>query len=339
MTSQLERKLKEIHSNSNCKEFILADARDADLCWGVPSPGLIGNGSSSRFRTMPEFLEQIRDVVKQGVVDILLASASTLSVLAHREKLFAESNVTPAMRANDTSDVWCPRGGKYRESPSLPFASSYIEEAQYGSVLQPAGAQPVVNLGLYSITFNNRPEIDREALIAFKEFRAEARRKNFQYFLEVFAPNVESGIAPEEIPCFVNDQICRTLAGVSMDDRPIFLKVPYFGPPALEELVAYDPSTIVGIMGGSSGTTLDAFHLLAEAQRYGARAALYGRKIKDSEDPLAFIAIMRRIVDGELKPAEAVRAYHSDLQRKKIVPKRPLEDDLESALSEMHYGR
>src|SRR5450631_2394413 len=108
MTSQLERKLKEIHSNSNCKEFILADARDADLCWGVPSPGLIGNGSSSRFRTMPEFLEQIRDVVKQGVVDILLASASTLSVLAHREKLFAESNVTPAMRANDTSDVWCP---------------------------------------------------------------------------------------------------------------------------------------------------------------------------------------------------------------------------------------
>jgi hypothetical protein len=339
MTSRLERKLKQIHSNSNCKEFILADARDADLCWGVPSPGLTGDGPASRFRTMPEFLDQIREVVKQGIVDILLASASTLSLLAHREKLFAKSDVTPAMRANDTSDVWCPRGGKYREYPSLPFASSYIEEAQYGSLLQPTSGKPIVNLGLYSITFNNKPEIDREALLAFKEFRAESGRKKFQYFLEVFAPNVECGIAPEQIPFFINDQICRTLAGVSMDNRPLFLKVPYFGPPALEELVAYDPSTIVGIMGGSSGTTLDAFQLLADAQKYGARAALYGRKIKDSEDPLAFISIMRRIVDGELKPVEAVRTYHSDLQRKKIIPKRPLKDDLKSALSEMNYGR
>jgi hypothetical protein len=339
MNSRLERKLNEIHSNPSCKEFILADARDADLCWGVPSLGMIGDEAYSRFRTMPEFLEQIREVVKQGVVDILLASASTLSLLAHREKLFAESDVTPAMRANDTSDVWCPRGGKYREYPSLPFASSYIEEAQYGSVLPLSDARPVVNLGLYSITFNNRPETDREALVAFKDFRAKARRKNFQYFLEVFAPNVECGISPEEIPFFVNDQICRTLAGVSLDNRPVFLKVPYFGPRALEELVAYDPSMIVGIMGGSSGTTLDAFYLLADAQKYGARAALYGRKIKDSEDPLAFISIMRQIVDGELKPVEAVRAYHSDLQRKKIAPKRPLKEDLESVLSEMHYGR
>ena len=339
MTSRLERKLQEIHSNPNSREFILADARDADLCWGVPSPGLIDDGHRSRFRTMPEFLEQIRAVVNQGIVDILLASASTMSVLAHREKLFAKSDVTPAMRANDTSDVWCPRGGKYREHPSLPFASSYIEEAQYGSVVPSATGKPVVNLGLYSITFNNRPEIDREALLAFKDFRAEAKRKNFQYFLEVFAPNVECGIAEQDIPFFVNDQICRTLAGVSIDNRPVFLKVPYFGPRALEELVAYDPSTIVGIMGGSSGTTLDAFQMLFDAQKYGARAALYGRKIKDSEDPLAFISIMRRIVDGDLDPAEAVRAYHSELQRKNVPPKRPLKNDLESSLSEMHYGR
>lgn len=338
MTSRLERKLKEIHSNPNSKEFILADARDADLCWGVPSPGLVIDSIHSRFRTMPEFLDQIRAVVKQGIVDILLASASTISVLAHGEKLFAESEVTPAMRANDTSDVWCPRGGEYRKHPSLPFASSYIEEAQYGSVI-PTGGKPIVNLGLYSITFNNRPEIDREALLAFKEFRAEAGRKNFQYFLEVFAPNVECGIAPEEIPSFVNDQICRTLAGVSVGNRPLFLKVPYFGPRALEELVAYDPSLIIGIMGGSSGTTQDAFQLLSDAQKYGARAALYGRKIKDSEDPLAFISTMRRIVNGELKPSEAVRVYHSELQQKSIPPKRPLREDLESTLSEMHYGR
>ena len=192
------------------------------------------------------------------------------------------------IRANDTSDVWCPRGGKYREQPSLSFATSYIEEAQFDSVVAKPNRKPVVNLGFYSVTFNNQPQIDREALLAFKEFRAEARRKGFQYFLEVFAPNVDAGIRPEEVPFFVNDHICRMLAGVSLDDRPLFLKVPYFGPRALEELVTCDPTVIVGVKGGSSGTTLDAFELLADAQKYGARVALFGRKIKGAEDPLAF---------------------------------------------------
>lgn len=338
MKSRLEQKLKKIHANPSGKEFILADAKDADMCWGVPSPGRVGTGKAERFRTMPEFLEQIRQIVEQGVVDILLGSVSTMSLLAHREKLFAKSNVTPAIRANDTTDVWCPRGGKYREHPSLSFATTYIEEAQHGSVVAKKTGKPVVNLGLYSLTFNNQPLIDREALVAFKEFRADARRKGFQYFLEVFAPNVESGIPPEEIPFFVNDHICRMLAAVSLDDRPLFLKVPYFSPRALEELVAYDPRTIVGVMGGSSGTTLDAFELLADAQKYGARVALFGRKIKDAEDPLAFIAFMRRIVDGEIKPIEAVKAYHAELKRQKITSRRTLAEDLKSASTETGYA-
>ncbi len=339
MKSRLEQKLKKIHANPNSREFILADAKDADMCWGVPSPGRIGDEKNGRWRTMPEFLEQIRQIVDQGIVDIMLGSVSTMSLLAHREKLFAKSDVTPAIRANDSSDVWCPRGGKYREHPSLSFATTHIDEAQYGSVVLKKKGRPVVNLGLYSVTFNNQPQIDREALLAFKEFRTEARRKGFQYFLEVFAPNVDAGVRTEEIPFFVNDHICRMLAGVALDDRPLFLKVPYFGPRALEELVAYDPSTIVGVMGGSSGTTLDAFELLADAQKYGARVALFGRKIKDAEDPLAFIAFMRRIVDGEIKPAEAVKAYHAELRRKKIAPRRTLAEDLRFATTETGYGR
>jgi hypothetical protein len=243
------------------------------------------------------------------------------------------------IRANDTNDVWCPRGGKYREQPSLSFATSYIEEAQFGSVVAKPNRKPVVNLGFYSVTFNNQPQIDREALLAFKEFRAEARRKGFQYFLEVFAPNVDAGIRPEEVPFFVNDHICRMLAGVSLDDRPLFLKVPYFGPRALEELVTCDPTMIVGVMGGSSGTTLDGFELLANAQKHGARVALFGRKIKEAEDPLAFIAFMRRIVDGEIKPTEAVKAYHAELKRQKISQRRSLAKDLTSANTETGYAR
>ncbi len=60
------------------------------------------------------------------------------------------------------------------------------------------------------------------------------------------------------------------LAGVPPSGRPVFLKMPYFGPRWLEELVAYDPTQVVGVLGGESGTTGDAFRLLAEAQRHGA---------------------------------------------------------------------
>ena len=77
---------------------------------------------------------------------------------------------------------------------------------------------------------------------------------------------------------------------------------------AMEELVSYDPHLVVGILGGSAGTTYDAFKLLAEARKHGARAALFGRKINNSECQLAFVEFLRRIADGQLGPEEAVRA-------------------------------
>ena len=340
MKRRLEQKLKAIRENPRSREFILADAKDADMCWGVLSPGRIyskGGGQAYRLRTMPEFHEQIRQIVRQGIVDIMLGSVSTMSLLAHRERLFDRSDVTPAVRANDTSDIWCPRGGRYREYPSLPFATAFMEEAQYGSVVAQKRGRPKVNLGLYSITFNNEPQVDREALLAFKQFRADARSHGFQYFLEVIAPNMKRNIKPDDVPYFINDCICRMLAGVSLEDRPLFLKAPFFCPRALEELVAYDPSMIVGVMGGSSGTTLDAFQLLADAQQHGARAALFGRRIKSAEDPLTLIAFMRRIVNGELGPVEAVKGYHAELRRQKILPQRSLNEDLKKSHLETNY--
>jgi hypothetical protein len=339
MKASLTKKLNNIRENSSSREFIIADARDADMAWGIPCPGEMRGSSNghSRFRTMPEFHAEIRSVVSQGIVDIVLASISTMSRLAHQERIFDATEVTPAVRINDTSDVWCPRGGRYREQPSLPFASGHIEEAQYGSLTAERKGEPLVNLGLYSITFNNQLAADRASLLAFKEFRAEAQRKGFNYFLEVFAPNVDAGLPPEQIPAFVNDSICRMLAGIPIAARPMFLKIPYLGPRALEELVAYDPSVIVGVLGGGSGSTYDAFKLLADAQKHGARVALFGRKIKESENPLTFIAFLRRIVNGEVSAEEAVKAYHGELQSKRIPAKRSLGDDLKLTLTATNY--
>jgi len=125
---------------------------------------------------------------------------------------------------------------------------------------------------------------------------------------------------------------------VAQAGRPVFLKVVYHGPRAMEELVAYDPHLVVGILGGGAGTTYDAFKLIAEAQKYGARVALFGRKINQAENQLAFVEFLRLIVDRVISPEDAVRAYHGVLERLRIKPQRSLEDDLQLRTAVMSYG-
>lgn len=338
----LDRKLAAIHADpSGCREFILADAKDADMAFGIGAPGRSPemHAGEVRFRTLAEFREQIRQIVHQGLVDIMLMSASTNDVLAREERLFDESEVTPAARANDTSDIFVLRGAKYIESPSQPFRTATIDHIQCGRVeCGPNERTQGANLGLYSMTFNNRLEEDLRSLEEYRRFRLEAERKGFRHFLEVFDPNAPEGLTAEQIPAFVNDCIARALAGVSQAGRPLFLKIVYHGPKALEELCAYDAHLVVGILGGGAGTTYDAFKLLAEARRYGARVALFGRKINNAECQLAFVHFLRLIADNQIEPEEAVRAYHGALAKLKIPPQRSLADDLTLQTNVMSYG-
>src|SRR5204863_4345223 len=152
------------------------------------------------------------------------------------------------------------------------------------------------------------------ALERYKEFRLEAERKGFRHFLEVFDPNRAETVEASKLPDFINDAIVRTLGGVTSKGRPIFLKMVYHGPKAMEELVHYDPHLVVGILGGSAGTTYDAFKLLSEARKYGARVALFGRKINNAENQLAFVRFLRLIAHEQVTAEEAVRAYHGVLQ-------------------------
>src|SRR3954465_10687853 len=356
MTKSLDTKLAEIKTNPASRAFIIADAKDADMAFGARAPGprsyLSGRGERpARFspevwsrgeygyRNLPEFLDIIREVVHQGLIDIMLMSAYVSEQLTIKEGLFASSHVTPAARANDTTDVWAVRHGCYTGEPAQPFRSASIDQIQCGKIEcdRTTDSFPGANLGLYSVTFVNNLEQDRETLLAFKEFREEAERKQFRYFLEVFDPNVNSGIAPEKLGEFINDNILRILAGVPEAGRPKFLKIVYHGPKAMEELAQYDPNLVVGILGGSAGTTYDAFKLIHDAQKYGARVALYGRKINNAEHQLAFIEMLRMITDGRISPDEAVRAYHGVLEAKGIKPKLPLEKDLELTDQAMSY--
>jgi hypothetical protein len=97
----------------------------------------------------------------------------------------------------------------------------------------------------------------------------------------------------------------------------------------MEELCSWDPTRlIVGILGGSAGTTRDTFELLEQAERFGARVALFGRKIHLAESPIDIVRFMRQIVARTISPAEAVKAYHGALQSAGLKPARSLDDDL-----------
>src|SRR5512141_2822883 len=126
----LDQKLAEIKANPASRAFILADAKDADMAFGVRATGqrsyLSRRGARPAqfspevwtreefgYRNLPEFLDIIREVVHQGLVDIMLMSAYVNEQLSIKEGLFKNSAITPAARANDTTDVWAVRHGCY----------------------------------------------------------------------------------------------------------------------------------------------------------------------------------------------------------------------------------
>ena len=111
-------------------------------------------------------------------------------------------------------------------------------------------------------------------------------------------------------------------------ERPQFLKIVYNGPKALEELASYDPSLVIGVLGGGAGTTRD----MLRAAGPGRALRRPGRAVRPQDQPrrrspLAMVAFMRQVADGSIAPAEAVRAYHGELQKLGIKPLRDRSDE------------
>src|SRR6267143_6262404 len=147
----LDAKLADIKANRSSRAFILADAKDADMAFGVRAPGPRGylarrGARPGRFspevwsrdefgyRNLPEFLDIIREVTHQGLVDIMLMSAYVNEQLSIKEGLFKNSPMTPAARANDTTDVWAVRHGCYTREAAQPFRTATIDQIQCGKI-------------------------------------------------------------------------------------------------------------------------------------------------------------------------------------------------------------
>ncbi len=327
--TRLDDKLARMRAGSDKRtDFIIADSKDPDMGPGLHAigPARLPEGAAPRLQTREEFLKSIEAVISQDAVDIMLTSVSNLEKLVER-KVFARSKVKPAVRANDTTDIWRHRGATYHHFASRPFRTASL-----------ARAKTLTDLGLYSITFTNDLEADLASLEAFRAFREDAAANGFSYFLEVFNPNVGANLEPESVPAFVNDAIVRCLAGLTEAERPKFLKIAYNGAKALDELASFDPGLVVGVLGGAAGTTRDCFELIHQAQKYGARVALFGRKINLAESPLDIVRLMRAVSDGALTPCEAVEDYHDALIRKGLNPLREFMDDREITEVVLRHG-
>ena len=316
MTKRLDLKLHAMATGQYTPaDFIIADAKDGDMAYGVlaAGPDVEGNPQAKSV-----YLQSMREMTDSGLVDIMLMSAGSAERLTN-EGLFAESMVTPAVRMNDTTDIWVGRGANYRNEPSQPFSTADLESVQ-----------SFCNLGLYSITFSNQLEADLRSLNAYRDFRLATRDSGFRHFLEVFNPAFDIGIAEGDLGHYINDMILKTLAGVTRSTYPQFLKIQFNGAQAMSDLSSYDPENlIVGILGGASGTTRDTFELALQAEQAGARLALFGRKINLAEAPLELVRLLREVVEQKFDTETAVRNYHRFLKDQGIDAQRSLEQDLQ----------
>jgi hypothetical protein len=170
----------------------------------------------------------------------------------------------------------------------------------------------LANLGLHSITYVNDLEQDREALCGCQAISRGIERKSFRHFLEVFDPNVDSGIAPEKLGEFINDNILRTLAGVPESGRPFSLRSFITAQRRWRSWHSMS-NLVVGILGGSAGrptTPSDS----SDAQNT-ARVAFSVAKINNAEQ-LVFVEMLRLITDSKVSPEEACAPIMACCRRK-----------------------
>jgi len=321
---RLLNKLEKIKSGQyETTDFIIADAKDGDMAFGITAPGPVaadisGPPREQKYKTRHEYLTNMKAMAESELIDILLLSASSAEQLT-RDNVFEQTDVTCAVRLNDTTDIWSARGSSYRESASQPFATVDLPTVS-----------TLCKLGLYSVTFHNDIDADLQSLNRYKEFRMQARDCGLQHFLEVFNPAFDIGLRDAELGDYINDMILKTLAGVTLADAPLFLKMQFNGARVMEDLSSYDPENlIVGILGGSAGTARDTFELAKQAEQAGARVALFGRKINLAESPVELVRLLRAVIEDQLTTEQAVSNYHEHLQAQMIKPKRSLQDDLQ----------
>ena len=175
LNERLSGKLRRIRSGAyKPVDFIIADAKDAEMGGGLGALGSItNNAGSTRPTSAIDYRQSMKRMIGSGLVDIMLTSMSSAESLV-AAKAFEGSDVTRAIRLNDATDIWGLRRASYHEHPAVPFRTARLDHARRFAAL-----------GLYALTFYDDSERDVATLRAYKEFRIEAEAAGIKHFLDI----------------------------------------------------------------------------------------------------------------------------------------------------------
>ncbi len=300
------------------KSPIFIFAADALTAYGIGSVG-IERHPKPHPRTRPEYLQLQRDILRDGYIDGLLMSPADAEVLASDEKLFDASPVTPIVRMNAETRIWSPRHGRYGRQPSRPFTTiRTVEAGRYCEEAMACARDCKIRLGLYSITLNNDAEADERTLNAYLDLAWEcANTPDFHHFLEVFLPNMQQpGMDAQAMGEYVADSIVRTMAHLRKRQRPLFIKTVYTTPQVWKSLVEFDPTLVIGALGGARINAKHTLELAYKSTEQGGRVILFGRAIFQEDNPRIMSRMLRAVLDREMTVNDALLAYQRTLRAK-----------------------
>ncbi len=293
-------------------------AADALVAYGMTG---IGTEPSPKphYRTRPEYLAMMREVMADGAIDGLLMTPADAEVLAFDEKLFDDSPVTPVVRMNAETHIWSPRHGKYRQQYSRPFKTVLTAEAgRYCTEAMQCARDCKIKLGLYSVTLNNDAEADARTTGEFLDFAWECgNTPDFHYFLEVFLPNMQQpGMDSKEQGEYIADNIVRLMSYLRSHQRPAFIKTVYTSADTWRALCDFDPTLVIGALGGTRVNARTSMQLAHDVTEHGGQVILFGRAVFQEDDPRMVARAIRSVLDREQSVDQALSQYQATLRAK-----------------------
>ena len=297
------------------KSPIFVFAADAMASTSIQGLGRV-QGPTPHYRTRPEFLQLQREFIEDGYIDGLLMTPADAEVLALDEDLFADSPITPIVRMNAETGIWNPRYGVYRQKLSRPFQTVPLDQAKYCEELTNCAIECKIKLGLYSITLNNDVEADERMLNAYMQFAKEVSKiRGFDHILEVFLPNVNlPGMDLEKRGQYTGDSIVRTMNYLRKRERPLFIKTAYTTQGVWDELTRFDPTLIIGALGGARQNARATLELAYNVTEYGGKVILFGRAVFQEDNPRLIAKALREVLDRKTMPEDAHKEYQQSLK-------------------------
>ena len=293
---------------------IFVFAGDAQVAGGLRGLGSTGRGHAEVWRTRPAFLELCRELSLDGAIDGCLLTPADAEALAVDERFFDNLDVTPLVRTNAETLIWSPRHGRYNSAPAKPFITVPPADAGFCREQICAARDFNIRLGLYSITLNNDVDLDHETLSVYLTFAKECgRTAGFDHFLEVFLPNLpQYGLSLEAQGEYVADTIVRTMSYLRSHERPRFIKTAFTSPAVWRELCEFDPTLLIGALGGPRTDARGTLELAHQVILNGGHLILFGRAVFQDESPLQIARALRAVLDGA-DPGEAFEQYREAL--------------------------